>query len=156
MVAGDVDYSYGDDYGFDDGDYSDSSNALDNALPLPPKDEDGNYVIHDMVFTPKQYNSVFGQKGDRVADGPLDAGIRGRRYRWKAGVIPYEFAPQIGKVAVRKDMKGHLMINFGCFFSPVESQRREVFLALRKVQTVLGKECVEFRYYFNFPFAFLI
>ena len=87
-----ADYSYGNDYGFGDGngDYSDSSTDTGNTLA--PKDKDGNFVVDDMVLTPERYNFEFGTDGD--SNGTMNV----EQYRWENGVVPYEFSTKIGKV----------------------------------------------------------
>ena len=50
-----------------------------NAIDIQP-DEDGNYVLDDMILSPEEYHSEYG-------DPSLvqSSGLRGERSRWKNG-----------------------------------------------------------------------
>ena len=107
MVAAREDYSYGDDsvdYGFGggdvdaDGDYPDPDGDLGNEIA--PQDEDGNFVVGDMILSPEQYDFEYGTGGD--GDGPIDSGIRGNQFRWNNRVVPYGFARGISEAKMWK------------------------------------------------------
>ena len=82
-------YSDDPDYGFGngEGDYPDPNIDLGNELA--PQDNDGNFLVGDMILSPEQYNFEYGPSSD--GDGPIDSGIRGNQFRWNSGIVPYEY-----------------------------------------------------------------
>ena len=84
---------YKEDVGEDDQNYDDISTSPDDD-PLPERDEDGNYVIGDMILNPEQFNYAYGKADDGEV---VQSGINGERYRWPGGVVPYEFSRGISK-----------------------------------------------------------
>ena len=45
------------------------------------KDENGNYILDDMILTEEQYDQSYGSG----KEDPGLSGIRDKRYRWKGG-----------------------------------------------------------------------
>ena len=55
------------------------------------RDEEGNFVVGDMVLSPEQFDYEFGD------DPSVNSGIAGERFRWPGGVVPYQFERGICK-----------------------------------------------------------
>ena len=49
--------------------------------------EEGNFVIDDMILTKEQAMSYFGISSN------YNSGKQGERYRWPNGILPYSFDP---------------------------------------------------------------
>ena len=78
------------DYGEDDTGFYPSDPDL-GSTTTDPKDEDGNFVVGDMILSPEQYAYQFGPANGDGDDGPLNAGRPNPRFRWEGGLVPYEF-----------------------------------------------------------------
>ncbi|TRY73693.1 hypothetical protein TCAL_15754 [Tigriopus californicus] len=65
-----------------------------------PRDEDGNYIVGDMILSPEQY------KADFLGED-LRSGIRGDKYRWPGGIIPYRMDGTLTS-SERRDVVGSI------------------------------------------------
>jgi len=66
---------------------------VSDGKPNYEKDDDGNYIIGDMVLTEQQYHQFYGDESKVIED----SGLKSERYRWPNGEIPYTFDRRVGR-----------------------------------------------------------